>query len=250
MYSHEYVKQDYEERNKILSNDIKPNKLIDSTILKPETTKVKILELCDEAVRYDFRAVCVPPAWVLDAKNFIMHTVSNVKVCTVIGFPNGNTSTDAKVEETKIAITHGADEIDFVQNIGWVKDQTWSLLENEYFAIITAAQGRLVKIILETSLLTNDEIFECAYKAGLNGVHVIKTSTGFGSRGATLTDIEIISRAIHGVKSKINYLCGIKASGGVRCLADAELMIKAGATRLGTSNGKIIVANDIAILEY
>jgi deoxyribose-phosphate aldolase len=214
--------------------------LIDSTVLKPDATMGKIEALCAEAKKYNFRAVCVSPCYVATAREYLDNQKSTVRVCTVVGFPNGNSTTESKVFETQNAVTAGAQEIDYVQNNAWVKDKRWNLLENEAAEIVKSANGALVKIILETSLLTEDEVRECATRSALAGVHVIKTSTGFGTRGALPRDIEIIAAALKDVETKTGRKHGIKASGGVRNFADARAMVELGATRLGTSGGAAI----------
>ncbi len=244
MFAHSELEQDFihasdfvsgvgEARNHLVS-------LIDSTVLKPDATWSKMEALCDEAHSYGFRAVCVPPCYVSRVSSFLNERNSAVRVCTVIGFPNGNNSTPTKIFETQNAVAMGAHEIDYVQNDGWVKDRRWDLLEAEAAEIVRAAQGKLVKVILETSLLSDDEIRECALRSALAGVHVIKTSTGFGSRGALPCDIEIIASALRDVENKIGRKHGIKASGGVRSFLDARTMVSLGATRLGTSGGASI----------
>lgn len=224
--------------------------LIDSTVLKPESTWAKIEALCEEAQRYAFRAVCVSPCFVESASKFLKQRGCAVRVCTVVGFPNGVATTESKVFETNNAVKCGAQEIDYVQNNGWVKDKRWDLLKCEAHEIVKAAEGNLVKIILETSLLTEEEIRECAILSAEAGVHVIKTSTGFGSRGALPKDIEIIAAALREVENKTGRKHGIKASGGVRSFADARTMVELGATRLGTSGGASIADGAVNTASY
>jgi deoxyribose-phosphate aldolase len=254
MFAHEELKADFSNamefqmakgnaRNNLVA-------LIDSTVLKPESTLSKIETLCQEAHLYAFRAVCVSPCYVLAASNLLKSLASTVRVCTVVGFPNGVATTASKVFETKNAVENAAHEIDYVQNNGWVKDKRWDLLETEAAEIVKAAKGALVKIILETSLLTEEEIRECATRSALAGVHVIKTSTGFGSRGALPKDIEIIAAALKEVEKKTGRKHGIKASGGVRSFADARTMVELGATRLGTSGGASIADGSVSTTSY
>jgi deoxyribose-phosphate aldolase len=224
--------------------------LIDSTVLKPDATWAKIETLCAEAHQYSFRAVCVSPCYVASAREFLERAKSTVRVCTVIGFPNGNSTTETKVFETQNAVKAGAQEIDYVQNNAWVKDKRWDLLEKEAAEIVKSANGSLVKIILETSLLTEDEIRECATRSAMAGVHVIKTSTGFGTRGALPRDIEIIASALKEIEKKTGRKHGIKASGGVRNFADARTMVDLGATRLGTSGGAAIADGAVNNASY
>jgi deoxyribose-phosphate aldolase len=225
-------------------------RLVDSTVLKPETVWSKVEALCKEASQYNFRAVCVSPCFVQAVREYFKANSSKVRVCTVVGFPNGVSTTASKVFETRDAISAGADEIDYVQNDGWVKSANWVALEKEAKEIVQAAQGRLVKIILETSLLTESEIRECALRSALAGFHVIKTSTGFGSRGASPKDIEIMASALAEAKSRTGMIYGIKASGGVRTLADAQTLVGLGATRLGTSGGAAIVDGAVNTASY
>ncbi|MEY2988700.1 MAG: hypothetical protein RJB13_2221, partial [Pseudomonadota bacterium] len=163
-------------------------------------------------------------------------------VCTVIGFPLGHAHTRAKVAETRAALSDGAEEFDFVQNISWVKDGHWSKLTQECCEIVESAGGKLVKVILETSLLSDEEIYNSALAAARGGAHVLKTSTGFGSRGATHNDLKIISQVVADYSRQTGTLLGIKASGGIRSLKDALTFIQLGATRIGTSSGVILAA--------
>jgi len=243
MYAHPALAEDHGHRNAILASapDMRGHvaRLIDSTVLKPDTSADRIQALCREAAEYGFRSVCVPPCFVALCRGEL-ESGRGVSICTVIGFPTGYASTESKVAETEDAVGNGADEIDFVQNDCWVKDSNWGSLESEYKAIVGAAAGRLVKIILETSLLSDEEIRECAVRAVRAGVHVVKTATGFGSRGASKRDIEIMASALSDVGRETGLTYGIKASGGIRSTEDALAFVKLGATRLGTSSGAAI----------
>jgi deoxyribose-phosphate aldolase len=253
-FAHAELAKDFAARDSVLksANQLEGlAALIDSTLLKPDTKTQKIAELCFEAGLFHFRTVCVPPAFVSFAKQTLHERgAEKVSVCTVISFPNGYATTETKEAEIGHVISQGADEIDFVQNVTLVKDKNWQSFENECGRILLAAKGKLVKIILETSLLTTEEIYESALRAALCGVPVIKTSTGFGARGATLEDIQTISKALLVAKEKTGKEFGIKASGGVRSLQDALGFMQAGATRLGTSSGAIILQGLRGQAEY
>jgi deoxyribose-phosphate aldolase len=219
--------------------------LIDHTLLKMDAQEAHLALLLDEAYQHQFRAICVGGS----ALEFLGPKINAARdkhtlpqLCTVIGFPHGNTSTAAKVAEVAAALAHGAEELDYVQNIGWVKDGHWNKLTAEAAKIVGAAQGKLVKVILETSLLSEEETFHSAAAAAQGGVHVLKTSTGFGSRGASRIDMEVLSRVTSEHEKRFGIRLGIKASGGIRSLTDALTMIQLGATRLGTSAGVILVS--------
>ena len=239
-YSHLEVKKDFETVDSILQQQKVQNivRLIDSTLLKPQFQKQNMIELCNEAKEFHFRSVCVPPCYVSLASKILNH--SDVAVCTVVGFPNGYSTIKAKCFEAKQALEEGATEIDFVQNISFVKSENFNDLEKEFVALVEVVQNKVLKVILETSLLTEDEIYRCTHLAAQCGIHIIKTSTGFGERGASLNDIATIKKALDEHVKKTNVRLGIKASGGVRNIQDALSFVQAGATRLGTSNGKII----------
>ncbi len=203
--------------------------LIDHTILKAEATKEMIENLCLEAKEYNFAAVCVNPSFVKFAKGILKDT--RVKVATVIGFPLGANTKEVKAFETLDAIKNGADEVDMVINIGALKDKDYSLVKEDIEAVVEAAKGKaLVKVIIETCLLTQEEKLMARQLAMEAGADYVKTSTGFSTGGATLEDVKTM-------KSVVGDKLGIKASGGVRDLKSAEEMVKAGATRLGTSSG-------------
>jgi deoxyribose-phosphate aldolase len=207
--------------------------MIDHTALKPETTQVEIEKLCKEAMKYNFKSVCVNPCWV----PFCSQTLKNsdVLVCTVIGFPLGANSSQVKAFETEDAINAGADEVDMVLNVGAIKSSDSISAETDIAAVVKAASDNaLVKVILETCLLTPEEI-EKASRISMNaGAHFVKTSTGFSTGGATEDAISIMRKTV-------GENLGVKASGGVRDIAGAMTMIKAGATRIGASAGIAIV---------
>ena len=198
---------------------------VDHTLLKQESTWEQIKEICDDAVKYGCASVCIPPAYVQQAASYLGNSM---KVCTVIGFPNGYSTTAVKVFETEDAIRSGADEIDMVINIGWVKDQKWDELLGEIKAIKDSCQGRILKVIVETCLLTREEKIKLCEIVTASGADYIKTSTGFSTGGATREDVALFAEHIGpGVK--------IKAAGGISSLQDAEDFIALGADRLGTS---------------
>lgn len=220
--------------------------LIDHTLLKPDIQEVQVRQLMSEAAQYNFRAICIPSSQVRYATQaraaFTSAQVSLPSVCTVIGFPLGHSNTQAKVSETCAAVIDGADEFDYVQNVSWVKDGHWNRLTQECEEIVSNANGKLVKVILETSLLSDEEIYNSALAAARGGVHILKTSSGFGSRGATRNDIEVLGLVVSDFSNQKKIRLGIKASGGIRGLTDALTMVQLGATRLGTSAGVILAA--------
>lgn len=216
--------------------------MIDHTLLKPETKKEQVVTLCEEAKAYKFASVCVNPTWVKTSAELLAG--SGVDVCTVVGFPLGASTPEVKAFETANAIENGATEIDMVLNIGALKDGDDALLEADMKAVVEAAKGKaLTKVILETCLLTDEEkvrACEIAVKAGLD---FVKTSTGFSTGNATVEDVALMRKTV-GDKA------GVKASGGVRSLADAEAMVEAGATRIGASAGVKIVEGEEAKSDY
>lgn len=208
---------------------------IDHTILKPTTSVTDIIRLCEEAATHKFAAVCVPPCYVGLAANQLRGTSTNV--ATVIGFPLGSSTTAVKVAETKDAVENKADEIDMVINVGAIKSGMWDAVTADIRAVVEAAGDAKVKVIIETSQLTDDEkvrATECTIEAGAD---FVKTSTGFIGGGATVEDVMLLRRTIEQKGSS----CRIKASGGIRTKADALAMIEAGADRIGTSAGVAIV---------
>lgn len=208
------------------------NKYIDHTLLKPIATKAEIEELCLQAKQYDFASVCINPYWVSYCSELLKGT--DVKVCTVIGFPLGASSSNSKYQEALQAVTDGADELDMVINIGALKDRNTMQVVNDISMVVKAAEGRVVKVIIETCLLTDDEK-TLACKAAMSAkANFVKTSTGFSTGGATIDDVKLM-------KSVVQDELEVKASGGVRSLDDMMAMIEAGATRIGTSSGVALI---------
>ena len=205
------------------------NKLIDHTALKPNTNKESILKLIAEAKTYDFASVCVNPCWVALAHQELKNT--DVKVCTVIGFPLGANTTKVKVFETKDAIEKGAQEIDMVINIAMLKDKEYDYVENEIHQIVEAAKDKaIVKVIIEACLLTDEEKIKACELSQKAGADFVKTSTGFSTGGATVHDIALMRKTV-------GAEMGVKASGGVHTHEEALAMVEAGATRIGASAG-------------
>ena len=205
------------------------NKLIDHTALKPNTNKESILKLIAEAKTYDFASVCVNPCWVALAHQELKNT--DVKVCTVIGFPLCANTTEVKVFETKDAIEKGAQEIDMVINIAMLKDKEYDYVENEIHQIVEAAKDKaIVKVIIETCLLTDEEKIKACELSQKAGADFVKTSTGFSTGGATVHDIALMRKTV-------GAEMGVKASGGVHTHEEALAMVEAGATRIGASAG-------------
>lgn len=208
-------------------------RLIDHTLLKPIATRTEIEALCREAIENAFWSVCVAGAWVKTAR-VALHG-HQVKVCAVVGFPLGNSAAAAKAAETSAAVADGADEIDMVVNIGALKSGDMAVVCDDIRAVVAAAGGRPVKVILETCYLTDGEKAAAAKAAVSAGAAFVKTSTGFGSGGATIADVALL-------RATVGPNVGVKASGGVRDLATAAAMVAAGATRLGTSSGVALMA--------
>ena len=221
-------------------NNLELAKMIDHTILKADATQSDIKKLCEEAKKYNFASVCVNPYWVSLASDLLKN--STVKVCTVIGFPLGATSSESKASETEIAILQGADEVDMVINVGAIKNNKTDIVENDILAVVNSARktGKtqnkniIVKVILETCFLTKDEIKNACLCAKNAGADFVKTSTGFGTSGATVEDVALM-------KETVGSFMEVKASGGIRDYETAIKMIEAGASRLGTSSGISIV---------
>ena len=210
--------------------DIAP--LIDHTLLRPNATDREIEKLCKEAKEYHFASVCLNSAYVSLASHMLAG--SGVKVCTVVGFPLGAMSTEAKAFETRDAIAKGADEIDMVINVGKLKSGDYEYVLDDVQSVVRAAQGRCVKVILETASLTDDEKAAGCIIAKAAGADYVKTSTGFGAGGATVEDVALMRRIV-GPKM------GVKAAGGIRTAEEAQKMIEAGATRIGASASVAIV---------
>ena len=213
------------------------NKYIDHTVLKADTHKAKVQQIIDEAIQYDFMSVCINPTWVSFAAEKLAAT--DVKVCTVIGFPLGANTSTVKAFEAAEAIKNGADEVDMVINISAAKDGDWDLVESDIQAVVDASKDVTTKVIIETSLLTDEEKVKACQAAVRAGADFVKTSTGFSTAGATVADIALM-------RQTVGPDLGVKASGGVRSIADAQAMIEAGATRLGTSNGVDIMKGNVA----
>ncbi|HEY3476230.1 MAG TPA: deoxyribose-phosphate aldolase [Anaerolineales bacterium] len=209
-------------------------KMIDHTLLKPDATQQEIAQLCFEARKYGFASVCVNPTWVSLCAQLLQG--SPVKVCTVIGFPLGATSSEAKAFETQTAIRQGATEIDMVINIGALKARDLETVARDIRGVVNIAhaQGIIVKVIIETTLLTDEEKTIASLIAKEADADFVKTSTGFAGGGATVHDVELMRKAV-------GPQMGVKASGGVRTYEDAASMIKAGATRIGASAGVKII---------
>lgn len=198
---------------------------VDHTLLKQESTWEQIREICDDGIKYGTASVCIPPSFVKVAKEYVGE---KLKICTVIGFPNGYNTTAVKCFETEDAVQNGADEIDMVINIGWVKEKKWEELLNEIKAVKNSCQGRLLKVIIETCLLTEEEKVKMCEIVSESGAEYIKTSTGFSTGGATREDVALFAEHVKpGVQ--------IKAAGGISSMKDAEDFIALGANRLGTS---------------
>ena len=207
--------------------------MIDHTILKPDATRDKVRDLCNEAIEYNFGAVCVNPYHIQYCKDLLKD--SNVKVATVIGFPLGANTKEVKAFETLDAIDKGADEIDMVINIGALKDKDYKVVLEDIEAVVNAAKSKaIVKVIIETCLLDEEEKVKACELSMEAGADFVKTSTGFSTGGATLEDVKLM-------KSIVGDNLEIKASGGVRDFKTANEMIEAGASRLGTSSGIKIV---------
>ena len=198
---------------------------VDHTLLSQSATWEQIRAICDDGMKYHTASVCIPASYVKQAADYVD---GKLPICTVIGFPNGYDTTKAKCFEAFDAVENGAQEVDMVINIGWVKDQKWDALLEEIKAVKAACRGRLLKVIIETCLLTDDEKIKMCEIVSASGADYIKTSTGFSTAGATFHDVELFAAHVtNGVK--------IKAAGGISSIADAEKFIELGASRLGTS---------------
>ena len=211
---------------------MKYNKLIDHTLLKPEATPEQIIKLCEEAKQFDFMSVCVNPAYVPLASEVLKG--SDVKVCTVIGFPLGMNLTRTKVDEAALAIKEGATEIDMVINVGMLKAGHDDYVKEEIKLLKEVAGKLVLKVIIETCLLTDEEKVRVCRLAKEAGADFVKTSTGFSTGGATAHDVKLM-------RETVGPDMGVKASGGVRTHEDLLAMVEAGASRIGTSNGTKII---------
>lgn len=210
---------------------------LEHTLLKPEATVADIIKICEEAKKYQLGGVCVNPCYVALARHLLTGTA--VKVITVIGFPLGATYPEVKVLEAKMAAENHADEIDMVMNISAFKTGDYQAVESEIKMVVAAAAPSLVKVIIEAALLTDEEKRRACQLVIAGGAKFVKTSTGFAKSGATVSDVRLIKEEIAGSG------LGIKAAGGIRDAATARAMLKAGATRIGTSVGNLIAAEDI-----
>ena len=208
------------------------NKLIDHTNLKQDAQEADIIKLCDEAKEHHFASVCVNPNYVSLCKERLAG--SDVKVCTVIGFPLGQTTTTAKIDETKDAIFEGADEIDMVINVSWIKDKRYDKVLYEIQRLKRYCHDRILKVILETCLLSDEEIVKACEIAKEAGADFVKTSTGFSKGGATVHALELMRKTV-------GPDMGVKASGGIKTKEDMIKMVEAGASRIGTSSGVELV---------
>lgn len=208
---------------------------IDHTLLKPDATQEQVEKICDEAREFSFASVCINPTWVSLCYKLLRGT--NVKVCTVIGFPLGATLPEVKATEARQVINNGAQEVDMVINVGALKSGDLALVEHDIRSVVRAAGRRVVKVILETCLLTDEEKVTACTIAKQAGADFVKTSTGFSSGGATVTDVALMRKVV-------GPGMGVKASGGVRSYNEACNMVEAGATRIGASASVAIVSND------
>lgn len=220
---------------------MKLNKYIDHTLLKPEATEEQVLAIIEQAKQYDFASVCVNPTWVALAAKELKDT--DVKVCTVIGFPLGATTSAVKAFETKDAIANGADEIDMVINVGQLKAGQDDAVEADIRSVVEASGDKLVKVIIETCLLTDEEKVRACQLSQKAGADFVKTSTGFSTGGATVPDVALMRKTV-------GPDMGVKASGGARSLEDALAFIEAGATRIGASSGVAIMEGQKAQSDY
>ena len=208
-------------------------KRVDHTLLAPDASWEQIREICDDGIRYGCASVCIPASYVKKAVEYVK---GQIPVCTVIGFPNGYDTTPSKCFMASDAVRNGADEIDMVINMGWVKDKKWDEIYHEIKDVKVSCRGKLLKVIIETCMLTNDEKIKLCEIVTKSGADYIKTSTGFGGAGATFHDVELLAQYV-GANIKI------KAAGGISSLEDAEKFIFLGASRLGTSRIVKIVKN-------
>ncbi|MDE7249261.1 MAG: deoxyribose-phosphate aldolase [Lachnospiraceae bacterium] len=211
-------------------------KHVDHTLLLQPSTWEEIKQICDDAVKYQTASVCIPPSYVKQASEYVQ---GKMAICTVIGFPNGYMTTKTKEFETKDAIANGASEIDMVINIGWMKDKKYDLIEEEIRTLKAACGEKILKVIIETCLLTEEEKIKMCEIVTRAGADYIKTSTGFSTGGATFDDVKLFAEHV-GEKVKI------KAAGGISSLEDAEKFLSLGADRLGTSRIIKIVKNEEA----
>ncbi|MCH4169201.1 MAG: deoxyribose-phosphate aldolase [Streptococcaceae bacterium] len=221
---------------------MKINQYIDHTILKADANEQSVLKIINEARQYQFASVCINPIWVKYAAEQLKN--SPVKVCTVIGFPLGENTSETKAYEAKNAVINGADEVDMVINIGALKTGHERTVQRDIEAVVDAVEEKaLVKVIIETALLNTDEIVKACQLAVAAGADFVKTSTGFSTGGATIEDVKLM-------KTTVGNRAQVKASGGIYSLTDAEAMIAAGATRIGTSAGVAIMKGQTSDADY
>lgn len=220
---------------------MKLTSIIDHTLLAADATSAQIARLCQEAREYSFASVCVNSCRVAQARMLLEGCP--VKVCTVVGFPLGAMSTRAKADETRSAVEDGADEIDMVINVGYVKDGDWDGVLDDIMAVREACKGKVLKVILETCLLTDDEIVRACRTAVRAGADFVKTSTGFSKGGATVHAVSLM-------RSTVGADVGVKASGGIRDAESARAMVEAGASRLGCSAGVAIAKGESSDADY
>lgn len=220
---------------------MKLTSIIDHTLLAADATSAQIARLCQEAREYSFASVCVNSCRVAQARTLLEGCP--VKVCTVVGFPLGAMSTRAKADETRSAVEDGADEIDMVINVGYVKDGDWDGVLDDIMAVREACKGKVLKVILETCLLTDDEIVRACQTAVRAGADFVKTSTGFSKGGATVHAVSLM-------RSTVGADVGVKASGGIRDAESARAMVEAGASRLGCSAGVAIAKGESSDADY
>ena len=199
--------------------------IVDHTLLSPTAVFNDVKTVCNDAIKYNATSVCIPPSFVKEARRYVGN---RIKICTVVGFPNGYSTTESKIFETMDAIRNGASEIDMVINIGWLKSKQYDLILDEINKIKGVCGRKTLKVIIETCLLTDEEKIKMCEIISKSNADFIKTSTGFGKKGAVIKDIVLFSKHIFNNKK-------IKAAGGIKSLADAEKFIEAGADRLGTS---------------
>ena len=213
---------------------------VDHTLLAQGATWEEIRQICDDAIRFKTASVCIPPSYVKQAKGYVG---DRMKICTVIGFPNGYNTTAVKEFETRDAIANGADEIDMVINVGALKSGDLALVESDIRAVVEASGDKLVKVIIEACLLTDQEKVVACQLAQKAGADFVKTSTGFSTGGATIADVRLM-------RETVGPDMGVKAAGGARSCADALAFVEAGATRIGTSAGVAIVKGEVADGDY
>ncbi len=216
-----------------MSSQINISKMIDHTLLKADATEAAFHQLCEEAIKWNFYSVCVPPDLVSFCQPLLK--ASSVQICTVIGFPLGANLSEVKQKETDLALRDGATEFDMVINLHHVKSKNWKAVEEDIRAVVRSAQSFPVKVILETHLLNQEEKVTAAKCVMAAGAHFVKTATGFSGGGATIADVNLL-------RQTVGKDFGVKASGGVRDLSTAQAMIAAGANRIGTSSGIAILA--------